>query len=130
MTRLLLLLILASSAAAEEPPRHKSGLAALAGAVGFAVAANVYDARETERGLRLGVAVEGNTFLVGTHPSARALYLRDIPIIGLASTPSILGYVFRSRTWLFAGLVGGPGVVGVKHIQGGRAWARLIGGRQ
>jgi hypothetical protein len=110
---------------APTPVPHHRDLFALAGAVAFDLGANVYDVRETERGLKAGVAVEGNTWLVGTHPSARALYGRDLLVLGLASTPSIIFHLLHKRPLFYGGLAG-PIVYGVEHIQGGNSWKRLL----
>lgn len=107
--------------------RSRVGLAAIAGAVVFEQAAAIFDATETERGLRAGVAVEGNTFLVGSHPSFKALEARDAMYVGLCITPSMLGYIFHRNDVLFGGLVA-PVTFGVKHIYAARQWRALLGG--
>ena len=106
-------------------PRGKKKLLALAGVVAFAVAADVYDVRETEKGLKAGVAQEDYTWLVGSHPSARALYARDSLVLGITTTPSVLSYIFH-RNELYYGFLSAPVVYGIKHIQGGNQWKNLL----
>jgi hypothetical protein len=110
------------------PSRGPKKLWALAGVVGFAVATDIYDVTETEKGLKAGVAVEGNTWLVGSKPKAGALYGRDLLVIGFTASPSVLAYVFRKPEFFFAGL-GGPIVIGCKHIHGGNQWKALLAGQ-
>lgn len=100
---------------------------ALVAALGFAIAADIYDVVLTEKGIKAGVAVEGNTFLVGQKPSAVALYLRDSLVTGIATTPCILALVYGNKP-LFYGFLVAPVVAGVKHIRGGRAWRNLLNG--
>jgi hypothetical protein len=121
---LALTLLLAVPSLAQDSPRGKKKLLALAGVLTFTILAARYDNYETLKGIRAGVGVEGNTWLVGSHPSARALYGRDVLVIGLTTTPSVLAYVFRKWPMHYAGLTG-PATFGVKSIQGGREWAKL-----
>jgi hypothetical protein len=117
-----------SFAAPKSEPRGKKKLLALAGVVGFAIATDVYDVSETEKGLKAGVAVEGNTFLVSSDkPTAGQLYRRDLFVIGLSATPSVVAYAFHKTEFFYAGLVG-PVAVGIKHIQGGNQWKSLLAG--
>ncbi len=81
----------------------------------------------TEKGLKSGVAVEANTWLVGSKPGAVALYLRDSLETVLATTPCILACVLNNTT-LFWGFLIAPLLAGVKHINGGRNWAVLLAG--
>jgi hypothetical protein len=114
----------------ETESRHPRRLLALAGVVGFAVAADVYDVTETEKGLKAGVAFEGNIWLLPSDkPTAGQLYRRDLLIVGLWASPSVLAWVLRKPEFFFAGLVG-PAAIGVKHIGGGNAWKRLLDGQQ
>jgi hypothetical protein len=108
-------------------PRGRKNLLALAGAVAFEVVANHYDVSETEKGLKAGVAVEGNTWLVGSKPTAGQLYARDLLTVGILVTPSVVAYIFR-RTELFYGGLAGPVVMGCKHISGGNQWKALLAG--
>lgn len=86
----------------------------------------IYDAEITERGIKAGVAVEAFTWLVGRKPTATALYLRDSLLLLLVSTPSVLLH-FVNAPAAYGALLG-PLVYGVKHIRGGREWARLLAG--
>lgn len=109
-------------------PRGKKKLLALAGVVGFAIAADIYDVRETEKGLKAGVAVEGNTWLVGSKPKAGPLYRRDLLVIGLTTMPSVIAYAAHHMEFFYAGLVG-PVIIGAKHINGGNQWKDLLSGK-
>lgn len=97
-------------------------------AVLFCVACDIYDVRLTVKGLKAGVAVEGNTFLIGPRPSALALYLRDTLLLAFASGPAIL-FHFLGNDPLYYGACIGPVVYGIRHIKGGRAWADLLAGK-
>src|SRR3984885_5225133 len=68
--------------------------------------------------------VEGNPWLIGTHPSYRALEARNVLQMGLAATPGLLSWAWRRKPLAWAFLVG-PVVDGVKHLQGARAWVAL-----
>jgi len=107
-----------------EPRSHKP-LWALAGVVAFDTVAGLYDAHETTHGLHDGSGyVEGNPWLIGTHPSYRALEARNVLQMGLAATPGLLSWAWRRKPLAWAFLVG-PVVDGVKHLQGARAWVAL-----
>jgi hypothetical protein len=94
----------------------------------FAFGCDVYDVTETVKGLKAGVAVEGNTFLLPSDkPTATQLYLRDGLVIMLAALPAVLCLVLHSQPLFYAAL-SGPVVAAVKHVLGGRAWAKLIAG--
>ena len=104
-------------------------LIALGGALAFAIVADHYDISETEKGIKAGVAVEGNTWLIGTDkPTAGQLYKRDLLVIGLSATPSVLAHIFRAPALFYGGL-SMPVVLGVKHISGGNQWKRLLQGQ-
>lgn len=94
-------------------------------AVAAALCANAYDIVVTEEGIKAGVAVEGNDWLVGPKPSALALYLRDglinLPFIALPLVSHILG-----NDPLAYGSLAGLAVIAIKHVMGGRAWAKLL----
>lgn len=62
----------------------------LAAVLAALVATDIFDVRMTEIGIKKGVAVEANTFLVGQKPSARALYLRDTGTMILTAIPSLI----------------------------------------
>jgi hypothetical protein len=117
-----LILLLAGSAIAQE--RGKKKLLALAGAVAFAIGAAAYDNHETLKGIRAGVGVEGNTWMVGSRPSMRALIGRDVLVIGWTSAPSVLAYKFHKMPFFYGGL-GMPVIDGLKSIQGGKSWVAL-----
>ena len=69
-----------------------------------------------------------NTWLVGTHPTFGRLEAKDFLQLGIATSPSVLAYVFHHEGLFLAGLVG-PTVLGVKHIQAGRQWQALLDGQ-
>jgi len=109
-------------------PKHPK-LYAFAGSLAFAFAADRYDVHETVRGLRAGVAIEGNTWLIGSHPSAAALYRRDALEIGFSATPALLTW-FRRKHLAHYSLCSGPVGIGIGHIQGGNQWKRLLQEKQ
>src|ERR1035437_8370795 len=90
-----------------------------------ALAGNTYDIYTTEKGLKAGAAVEGNDWLAGPKPSALALYLRDglvnLPFIALPLVLHVLG-----NDPLAYGSLAGLVVIAIKHVMGGRAWAKLL----
>ena len=94
-------------------------------ALAAALAGNTYDILMTEEGLKAGVGVEGNDWLVGEKPSALALYLRDglvnLPFIALPLVSHIVG-----NDPLAYGTLSGLAVIAIKHVMGGRAWAKLL----
>jgi hypothetical protein len=97
-------------------------------AVAFAFGADVFDVSETVKGIKAGLAVEANTFWVGTDkPSATQLYLRDGAVIALASALSVVALALHTLPLFYAGL-SGPVIAGALHINGGRAWAKLLAG--
>jgi len=102
-------------------------LFALVIALAWAIGCDIYDVTLTEKGIKAGVAVEGNTFLVSSKPSAVALYLRDSLVTGIAATPCVLACILYSQP-LFWGFLIAPVLSGVKHILGGRQWATLLAG--
>ncbi len=109
--------------------RHRNRiLPVLIGGLIFAEACGYYDAHETVIGLRHGVAVEGNTFLVGAHPSFGPLVARDqINVFAALFFPS-LGWIKR---WpmLLGATSDAPYVEGMVHIKGGNSWRRLLNHR-
>ena len=97
--------------------------------VSFALAVlfDLYDITMTVQGIKAGVAVEGNTFLVGTKPGFVRLLVRDmlIPILPIGLLGLIFGYgngyacpVFFVPLFLLA----------LKHYHGGRQWVTLLNG--
>jgi hypothetical protein len=95
--------------------------------VGFGIVADRYDVSETEKGLKAGVAVERYTWLVGNKPSAGRLYARDMLVLGITATPSVMGYLWRHAESYYGGL-GAPMTLAVKHIYAGKGWRRLLKG--
>jgi hypothetical protein len=98
-----------------------------AGVTAGYVASDWYDIHYSELAYKRGY-VESNTFLVcgsenACRPSAGALVLRDSVEYLLASAPALLTYAFHNHKlpWYF---LAGPGVLIVKHIQGGNVGRR------
>jgi hypothetical protein len=96
-------------------------------ALAFYVGCDIYDVVLTEKGIKAGVAVEGNTFLVGEKPSAVALYLRDAFVTGLVTAPCAIALAVHNAPFFWGGLVA-PIICGVKHVIGGRNWSILLAG--
>lgn len=92
-----------------------------------AFAADVYDVTQTEKGLKAGIAVESFTWLVGTKPTAKALYLRDALLIAITLFFPVL-FHFKGNAPLAYGALISPAVAAIKHVLGGRAWANLLAG--
>ena len=99
--------------------------AVYAAALAAALAGNAYDIYMTEKGIKAGVGVEGNDWIVGDKPSALALYLRDglvnLPFIALPLVSHVLG-----NDPLAYGTLAGLAVIAIKHVMGGRAWVKLL----
>lgn len=91
----------------------------------IAVAGDVYDVIMTEKGLKAGVAVEGNDFLVDSKPSALALYLRDSVILAFCLVPTVLSAAFGNMPVAYGSLIA-PVVYGIQHILGGLQWRALL----
>jgi hypothetical protein len=90
-----------------------------------AIAADIYDVTLTEQGLKKGVAQEGYTWLVGSKPSTRALYLRDALVTAMvAAVPLVL--FLKGSTPVAYGTLSAFGVLVIKHIQGGLKWKALL----
>lgn len=98
----------------------------IAVALAVAVAGDIYDVTMTEKGLQAKVAVEGNTFLVGDKPSARALFLRDGVILALCMVPTLLSFYKLHNAPIGYGSLVVPGYYGVDHMLGGLAWRKLL----
>ena len=110
-------------------PRGKKKLLAIASVVAFAVSADIYDVRASERAFNHGYVESNGWLLCGENevcrPSARSLYARDLGLeLSLASLPSVLSYAFR-RNELYYGFLTAPAVFGIKHIQGGNRASQL-----
>lgn len=79
-----------------------------------------YDTIMTETGLEKGIAVERNTFLVGSHPSWRALFKRDM----LMSIPMVVaGILVHPALYIAPAFAGG-----LIHLRGGLKWRTLMNG--
>ena len=98
---------------------------ALAAALTVAAAGDIYDVTLTSIGLKKGLAVEGNTFLIGSKPSTLALYLRDALVLAMCTAPSVVFYAAAHNIHLALGALSAPVVYGVKHLLGGLAWKKL-----
>ena len=96
----------------------------LASVLATLVGTDVYDVVMTEKGLKAGVAVESFTWLVGSKPTAVALYLRDSLCMAMAAAPSIIAYAMGSTAAAY-GMLAAPAVYAVKHVLGGLAWRKL-----
>ena len=124
------LVLLSATAFAQLPDAPKDHRvpekAAFAAALTFEVATDRYDISQTEKGLKAGVAIEGNTFLLGTNkPTAGQLWKIDAVFTAITITPSVLAYIFHKKEWFYAGLAC-PFAYGLRHIQGGKQWATLL----
>jgi len=93
--------------------------------VAFMVAADIYDVTLTTKGIKAGVAVEANDWLVGQKPSAEALYLRDSLVMGFCIAPCIVVHFLGNDPLAYGALVS-PIVCGIQHIRGGLAWKKLM----
>jgi hypothetical protein len=91
---------------------------AAAAAFAFGIAGDVYDIDQTLKVVDRGLALETNTWLVGSKPSHKALYLRDSAILAIVAAPFVVAVV-GGATAVAAGLLAAPVVLGVKHIHGG-----------
>lgn len=101
-------------------------LLAVAASVG--VAGDVYDVTMTEKGLKAGIAVEANDWLVGSKPSAVSLYLRDGLVFAMCVIPAVVFAAVAHNVPLGYGALVAPVVFGVKHILGGLQWRKLLKG--
>jgi hypothetical protein len=108
-------------------PYHPKRLILLSGVTVFEVLCARYDANMTEKGLQAGVAIEGNTWLLpNDHPTKGQLWRQSAVTTGMSVTPSLAAYEFRVPVqWFYAGLAGPVGL-GLSHLRGGHAWARLL----
>jgi len=89
------------------------------------VAAAAYDLVLTRRCIVAGVAVEGNTWLVGRKPSAKVLWLREL----LQSGPLVLGCIIAAAmdSWGFILIVVVAMLVfALKHYLAGRKGAKFL----
>jgi hypothetical protein len=99
--------------------RHPKRLLALAAVNAYAVIGDLKDIRTSEELFHEYGYVEGNTFLVGLHPTAGAYYKRDFGLLLPAlNIPSIVGYFMRKPTLYYMGLTG-PATFGTIHLKQG-----------
>ena len=103
-------------------------LLAVAAIVG--IAGDVYDVTMTERGIKAGIAVEDNDWLVGSKPSAVALYLRDGLVFAMCVIPAVVFATVAHNVPLGYGALVAPVVFGVKHILGGLQWRKLLAAKK
>jgi hypothetical protein len=107
--------------------RHNIDWVVFGGALVIEQAAAYYDSHETVIGLRHGVAIEGNTFLLpNDKPTFGQLEKREwefyVPVV---FGPALVGKLLNCRQWFYIGLAS-PAAYTVKHIQGGNAWRTLL----
>lgn len=109
---------------------HNKDWFVFAGALAFEQYGAVYDAKWSERGIRSGIAVEGNTFLLGTDkPTFWQLERRDLTFyVPILSVAPVVAKLTHHRPWFF-GSLSGFAALGVSHIQGGSQWKKLINGQ-
>jgi len=91
----------------------------------FELVCSIYDATMTEKGLRAGVGIEANAWLLGAKPKALRLYLKDLLFLSLVTAPSVIAAAFGMPE-LFYGFLIGPVFLGLKHVQGGRQWRWML----
>ncbi len=115
--------------APQKESTHRKDWIAFGAVMGFEQGAAYFDSHETVIGIRHGLAVEGNTWLIGTNkPSFGQLYRRELLVaVPIVISPSLVARHFHNRTWFFAGLAA-PVAFGAKHIQGGHEWVQLLHG--
>lgn len=109
-----------------------TALLVVAACLTFAVLADLYDIRLTVRGIKAGVAVEGNEAVVKLartdKPSFRQLLIINMlfPIMPVG----FLGLIFAYGNSVAAAIPFSVALflIGLKHILGGRQWAFLLAG--
>jgi hypothetical protein len=113
-----------------QAPKHRKDWIAFAGAMAFEQSAAYYDNHETVIGIRHGVAVEANTWLLSTNkPTFGQLERRELLVyVPMVVSPSVIAKLFHKREWFYAGLTA-PVAYGAKHIQAGNQWRRLLAGQ-
>jgi hypothetical protein len=90
----------------------------------IAVIGWVHDVTQTVKGIEGKVALENFTWLVGSTPSAKALYLRD----SIFFIPFVLGpifFVLLSGTAAMLPVLLGPLAFAGRHFQAGQLWKTL-----
>jgi hypothetical protein len=115
---------------ADSEPKHNADWFAFAGVLAFEQGAQYYDNHETVIGIRHGVGVEANAWLLGTRkPTFGQLERRELLVyVPIVVSPSIIGRLIHNRPLFFSGLTA-PVALGAKHIQGGNAWYKLLHGQ-
>lgn len=95
-----------------------------AASIAAGVAGDVYDVTMTSRGLKKGLALESNEWLIGTKPSTKALYLRDGLVLAMCIAPAVVCLALGNVPLAIGALIS-PVLYGVRHLQGGLAWKKL-----
>ena len=95
-----------------------------AASIAVGVAGDIYDVTMTSRGLKKGLALESNEWLIGTKPSTKALYLRDGLVLSFCIAPAVIALALGNVPVAIGALIS-PVLYGVKHYLGGRAWKKL-----
>lgn len=97
---------------------------ALAASSAWALGCLLYDATETQKGIKAGVGTEGNSWITvfyGVKPTLLECLSIDVPIrVGLAALAFIPTPAYPHACIGLA--VGALVVAGVKNIQGARQW--------
>jgi hypothetical protein len=99
-------------------------LACFAWAMGWLL----YDATNTQKGIKAGVGVEGNSWITafyGVKPSLFQCLSIDVPIRIAIAALAFIPTPSHPHVFL-GGAVGGLVVAGVKNMQGGRAWKWMM----
>lgn len=98
-----------------------------AGALALLEAGTEVDVRLTDKGIKAGVSVEGNTLIVkmfGDKPSLHESYLGAWVCNAIAIAPAVVGF-FISPALFWAG-IGGIVVFAGKHVWAGLCWRTLL----
>lgn len=96
----------------------------------FAVVADVLDSYYTNKGIKAGVAVEGNSYIVALAGTDKPSFLKVllismlIPILPVGILGLIVGYGSPAAIVFSTMLV----LTGIKHVNGARAWVNLLNG--
>lgn len=93
----------------------------------FHIAAVVADVRLTDRGIKKGVAVEANRFIVwmyGRKPNLVELYTANFLISAPMLVSGILGHQLNLDILIWMSL-GSMISFGAKHLRGAYRWAKL-----
>ncbi|MFZ3276604.1 MAG: hypothetical protein WA182_06835 [Candidatus Sulfotelmatobacter sp.] len=98
-------------------------------AAAFEATCSTLDSLITLRGIKSGLAIEANTWLVGTKPTADALFTRDALFLLFVCAPA--GAVLAlggGHNPVFYGLLAAPVALGAKHIQAYFQWRTVLAG--